>query len=96
MPIKTKKGTYKEITSRTKENYIKNCNELIEKIDEAVKKSEEDLKNQKEKIDSPFVAEYYRDIILNSYNNYIADFKSKRLEVEQEKNKVEQCQTINN
>ncbi|WP_300741821.1 AAA family ATPase [uncultured Brachyspira sp.] len=96
LPIKTKKGTYKEITSRTKENYIKNCNELIEKIDEAVKKSEEDLKNQKEKIDSPFVAEYYRDIILNSYNNYIADFKSKRLEVEQEKNKVEQCQTINN
>ena len=96
LPIKAKKGTYKEITSRTKENYIKNCDELIEKIDDAVKKSEEDLKNQKEKIYLPFVAEHYRDIILKSYNDYIADFKSKRLEVEQEKNKVEQCQTINN
>ncbi|WP_300711073.1 AAA family ATPase [uncultured Brachyspira sp.] len=31
LPIKSKKGTYKTITSRTKENYIKNCNELIEK-----------------------------------------------------------------
>lgn len=96
LPLKTKKGTYKEITSRTKENYIKSCNELIEKIDDAVKKSEEDLIKQKEKIDSPFVAECYRDIILKSYNDYIADFKSKKLEVEQEKNKVEQCQTINN
>ena len=96
LPIKSEKGTYKIITSRTKENYIKSCNELIEKIDEAVKKSEEDLKNQKEKIDSPFVAECYRNIILKSYSDYIASFKSKRLEVEQEKNKVEQCQTINN
>ena len=96
LPIKSEKGTYKTITSRTKDNYIKSCNELIEKIDEAVKKSEEDLKNQKEKIASPFVAECYMDIILKSSNDYIADFKSKRLEVEQEKNKVEQCQTINN
>ncbi|MDO6994055.1 AAA family ATPase [Brachyspira innocens] len=96
LPIKTQKGTYKEITSRTKENYIKSCDELIEKIDNAVKKSEEDLKNQNEKIDSPFVAECYRNIILKSYEDYIADFKSKKFEVEQEKNKVEQCQTINN
>ena len=96
LPIKSEKDIFKEITSRTKENYIKSCNELIEKIDDAVKKSEEDLKNQKEKIDSPFVAECYSDIILKSHNNYIADLKSKRLEVEQEKNKVEQCQTINN
>ena len=96
LPIKTKKGTYKEITSRTKDNYIKSCDELIEKIDNAVKKSEEDLKNQNEKIDSPFVAECYRNIILKSYEDYITDFKSKKFEVEQEKNKVEQCQTINN
>ena len=96
LPIKSEKGTYKTITSRTKDNYIKSCNELIEKIDEAVKKSEEDLKNQKEKIASPFVAECYMDIILKSSNDYIADFKSKRIEVEQEKKKVEQCQTINN
>ncbi|MCZ9893199.1 hypothetical protein PQQ32_12320 [Brachyspira hyodysenteriae] len=96
LPIKSEKGTYKTITSRTKDNYIKSCNEFIEKIDEAVKKSEEDLKNQKEKIDSPFVAECYSDIILKSHNDYIADLKFKRLEVEQEKNKVEQCQTINN
>ncbi|KLI21533.1 AAA family ATPase [Brachyspira hyodysenteriae] len=96
LPIKSEKGTYKTITSRTKDNYIKSCNELIEKIDEAVKKSEEDLKKQKEKINSPFIAECYSDIILKSHNDYIADFKSKRLEVEQEKNKVEQCQTINN
>ena len=34
--------------------------------------------------------------ILNNYNDYISDFKSKRLEVEHEKKKVEQCQTINN
>ncbi|WP_416487546.1 hypothetical protein [Brachyspira hyodysenteriae] len=96
LPIKSEKGTYKTITSRTKDNYIKSCNELIEKIDEAVKKSEEDLKKQKEKINSPFIAECYSDIILKSHNDYIADFKSKRFEVEQEKNKVEQCQTINN
>ncbi|ADG72876.1 AAA family ATPase [Brachyspira murdochii] len=96
LPIKSEKGTYKTITSRTKDNYIKSCDELTEKIDNAVKKSEEDLKNQNEKIDSPFVAECYRNIILKSYEDYIADFKSKRLEVEQEKNKVEQCQTINN
>ena len=96
LPIKSENGTYKKITSRTKENYIKSCNELMKNIDDAVKKSEEDLIKQKEKIDSPFVSECYRDIILNSYNDYIADFKSKRLEVELEKNKVEQCQTINN
>ena len=96
LPIKSEKDTFKEITSRTKENYIKSCNELIEKIDDAVKKSEEDLKNQKEKIASPFVAECYMDIILKSSNDYIADFKSKRIEVELKKNKVEQCQTIKN
>ncbi|WP_300711071.1 hypothetical protein [uncultured Brachyspira sp.] len=51
---------------------------------------------QKEKIDSPFISECYRNIILENYNDYISDFKSKKLEIEQEKNKVEQCQTINN
>ncbi|WP_300369663.1 AAA family ATPase [Brachyspira sp.] len=96
LTIKTKRDTFKEITTRTKENYIRSCDELIVKIDDAVKKSEEDLINQKEKIDSPFVSEYYRNIILENYNYYISDFKSKKLEVEQEKKKVEQCRTINN
>ncbi len=96
IPIKTKKDTFKEITPRTKENYIRSCDELIIRIDDAIKKSEEDLIKQKEKIDSPFVSEHYRNVILNNYNDYISDFKSKRLEVEHEKKKVEQCQTINN
>ena len=96
IPIKTKKDTFKEITPRTKENYIRSCDELIVRIDNAIKNSEEDLIKQKEKIYSPFVSEYYRNMILKNYNDYISDFKSKRLEVEHEKNKVEQCQTINN
>ena len=64
LPIKSKKGTFKTITSRTKENYLRGCDELIEKIDNAIKNSEEDLKKQRNKIDSPFINEYDRDIIL--------------------------------
>ena len=67
--------------------------ELIEKIDNAIKNSEEDLEKQRNKIDSPFVNKDDREIILKSYEDYISNFKSKRLEVEQEKDKVEQCQT---
>ena len=43
LKIKSKKGTFKTITSRTKDNYKKDCDELIQKIDNAIKVSEEDL-----------------------------------------------------
>lgn len=93
LPIKSKKGTFKTITSITKENYLRVCDELVGKIDNAIKASEEDLEKQRNKIDSPFVNEYDREIILKSYEDYISDFKSKRLDVEQEKNKIEECET---
>lgn len=93
LPIKSKKGTFKTITSRTKENYLRDCDELVGKIDNAIKASEEDLEKQRNKIDSPFVNEYDREIILKSYEDYISDFKSKKLDVEQEKNKIEEYET---
>lgn len=93
LPIKSKKGTFKTITSRTKENYKKDCGGLIQKIDNAIKVSEEDLEKQKNKIDSPFINEIDRNIILKSYEDYIVDFKTKKSEVEQEKIKIEECQT---
>ena len=37
--------------------------------------------------------ENYRNIILKSYEDYIVDFKTKITEVEQEKIKIEKCQT---
>lgn len=91
--IKYKKGAFKTITARTKGNYLKNCDELIDKLDNAIKVAEEDLNKQRNKIDSPFINENDRNIILKSYEDYISDFKSRRLEVEQEKIKVEQCET---
>lgn len=93
LKIKSKKGTFKTITSRTKENYKKDCDDLIQKIDNAIKVSEEDLEKQKNKIDSPFINEIDRNIILKSYEDYIVDFKTKKSEVEQEKIKIEECQT---
>lgn len=65
----------------------------IEEIDNQIKISYEDLEKQKNKIDSIFVNENYRNIILKSYEDYIVDFKTKRTEVEQEKIKIEKCQT---
>lgn len=94
LPFKAK-GTFRTLTPRTKQNYIKSCEELIETIDELIKESEEDLIRQKEKIDSAFVCEKDRNVILESYEYYITDLKSKRNEVEQERAKVEQCETIN-
>ena len=82
LPIKSKKGTFKTISSMTKENFKKGCDELIEKIDNAIKTSEEDLEKQRDKIDFPFINEDDRDIILESYEDYISNFKSKKLEVE--------------
>ena len=93
LEIESKKGAFKTITSRTKENYLRDCDELVGKIDNAIKASEEDLEKQRNKIDSPFVNEYDREIILKSYEDYISDFKSKKLDVEQEKNKIEECET---
>lgn len=93
LPIKTKKGTFKTLTPRTRQNYIKGCDDLMAKIESVVKEAEKDLNRQKEKIDSAFVCEGDRNIILGSYEDYIADLKSKRHEVEQERKKVEKCQT---
>ncbi|WP_288621748.1 hypothetical protein [uncultured Brachyspira sp.] len=93
LEIESKKGAFKTITSRIKETYKKACNELIEEIDNQIKISYEDLEKQKNKIDSIFVNENYRNIILKSYEDYIVDFKTKRAEVEQEKIKIEKCQT---
>lgn len=93
LEIESKKGAFKTITSRIKETYKKACDELIEEIDNQIKISYEDLEKQKNKIDSIFVNENYRNIILKSYEDYIVDFKTKRAEVEQEKIKIEKCQT---
>lgn len=93
LPIRTRKGTFKILAPRTRQNYIQSCDDLMAKIDGVVKEAEEDLMRQKEKIDSAFVCEKDRNIILESYRDYIADLKSKRHEVEQEKTKVEQCET---
>lgn len=94
LPIKNKKGTFKTLTPRTRQNYIQSCDDLMAKIDVVVKEAEKDLNRQKEKIDSAFVCERDRNIILESYEDYITDLKSKKNEVEQEKVKVEQCETI--
>lgn len=51
------------------------------------------MEKQKNKIDSPFINEIDRNIILKSYEDYIVDFKTKKSEVEQEKIKIEKCQT---
>ena len=93
LPIKTQKGTSKTLAPRTRKNYINDCDTLMRKIDDVVKEAEKDLMKQKEEIDSAFVCEGDRNIILESHRNYIADLKSKRHEVEQERAKVEQCET---
>ena len=96
LSIKTEKGAFKTLTPRTKQNYIESCNDLMAKVDNGIKEAEKDLMKQKEEIDSTFVCERDRNIILESHRNYIADLKSKRHEVEQEREKVEKCQTTQN
>lgn len=93
LPIKAKKDIFKTPVSRTRPNYINDCNTLMRKIDDVVKEAEKDLMKQKEEIDSAFVCERDRNIILESYEVYITDLKTKRNEVEQEREKVEKCQT---
>ncbi|WP_440955032.1 AAA family ATPase [Methanosarcina sp. Mfa9] len=81
-PIKIKKGTQKAVDLRTKDTFVKACEDSLSSLMEIIDDTKSHIVTQKKLNETPFVPPEKRELVFDASNSYLKDLENHRLNAE--------------
>ncbi|AKB85979.1 AAA family ATPase [Methanococcoides methylutens] len=88
-PIKIKKGTQKNVDSRVKNIFVKDCNESLRILEKIILNTKSYVNKQRKINETPFVPMEKSELVLDGFKSFIGELENHRLNAEHLLEKVQ-------